>query len=229
MSYHWPGNIRELENTVERAVLVCDGNVIHGHHLPPTLQTAEASGTVTNVSFKESGGRLRKRPHPGHPENDPGNRAKAATHAKTTDRIINYKIKKLQIDWKRFQTHSRPALSTQLRILTDGVRTRVQPVRAIPQPTNWPASGTSASSSASGRSVLQWCRILFARRWTIQDSAVRSRHRHRASIQPSSNTRRYQPLRPLRTTRPVNSCKRHRRASSSRLARLADFEVTSPT
>ena len=45
MSYHWPGNVRELENTIERAVLVCDGRVIHGHHLPPTLQTAEASGT----------------------------------------------------------------------------------------------------------------------------------------------------------------------------------------
>jgi Nif-specific regulatory protein len=49
MSYHWPGNVRELENTLERAVLVCDGHVIHAHHLPPTLQTAEASGTVTRV------------------------------------------------------------------------------------------------------------------------------------------------------------------------------------
>ena len=52
MSYHWPGNVRELENTLERAVLVCDGHVIHAHHLPPTLQTAEASGTVTRVSLK---------------------------------------------------------------------------------------------------------------------------------------------------------------------------------
>ena len=43
-SYHWPGNVRELENTLERAVLMCDGEVIHAHHLPPSLQTAEASG-----------------------------------------------------------------------------------------------------------------------------------------------------------------------------------------
>ena len=50
-SYHWPGNVRELENCLERAVLVCDGNVIHGHHLPPTLQTAAASGTVTRLSL----------------------------------------------------------------------------------------------------------------------------------------------------------------------------------
>ena len=47
MAYHWPGNVRELENAIERAVLVCDGGVVHPHHLPPTLQTAEASGTVT--------------------------------------------------------------------------------------------------------------------------------------------------------------------------------------
>jgi DNA-binding NtrC family response regulator len=34
-SYHWPGNVRELENTLERSVLMCDGEVIHGHHLAP--------------------------------------------------------------------------------------------------------------------------------------------------------------------------------------------------
>ena len=50
-SYHWPGNVRELENTIERAVLMADGEVIHGHHLPPTLQTAEATGTVVSTSL----------------------------------------------------------------------------------------------------------------------------------------------------------------------------------
>jgi Nif-specific regulatory protein len=35
-------------------VLMCDGEVIHGHHLPPSLQTAEASGTVTRVSLKDA-------------------------------------------------------------------------------------------------------------------------------------------------------------------------------
>ena len=54
MAYHWPGNVRELENTTERAVLVCDGHVVQGHHLPPTLQTAKASGTVPTVSLDEA-------------------------------------------------------------------------------------------------------------------------------------------------------------------------------
>ncbi|MDL1951361.1 GAF domain-containing protein, partial [Acidobacteria bacterium ACD] len=29
MSYHWPGNVRELANCLERAVLICEGGVIH--------------------------------------------------------------------------------------------------------------------------------------------------------------------------------------------------------
>jgi Nif-specific regulatory protein len=54
MTYHWPGNVRELENVVERGTLVCEGNVIHGYHLPPTLQTAEGSGTVTKMSLDQA-------------------------------------------------------------------------------------------------------------------------------------------------------------------------------
>ena len=54
MAYHFPGNVRELENAIERAVLVCDSNVIHSHHLPPTLQTAEVSGTVTALTLKSA-------------------------------------------------------------------------------------------------------------------------------------------------------------------------------
>ena len=54
MSYHWPGNVRELENAIERAVLICDGTVVHAHHLPPTLQTAESSGTIVKVSLNDA-------------------------------------------------------------------------------------------------------------------------------------------------------------------------------
>ena len=32
--YRWPGNIRELRNVIERAVLLCTGDAITPHHLP---------------------------------------------------------------------------------------------------------------------------------------------------------------------------------------------------
>jgi Nif-specific regulatory protein len=104
MSYHWPGNIRELENAIERTVLVCDSNVIHGHHLPPSLQTAEASGTVMNVSFKEAVEAYEKDLIQDTLKTTRGNRSKAANLLKTTDRVINYKIKKLKIDFNRFRS-----------------------------------------------------------------------------------------------------------------------------
>jgi len=104
MSYHWPGNVRELENAIERAVLVCDGNVIHGHHLPPSLQTAEASGTVMNISFKEAVEAYEKDLIQDTLKSTRGNRSKAATLLKATGRIISYKIKKLNIDCNRFRS-----------------------------------------------------------------------------------------------------------------------------
>ncbi|HTZ73138.1 MAG TPA: sigma 54-interacting transcriptional regulator [Candidatus Aquilonibacter sp.] len=103
MSYHWPGNIRELENTIERAVLVCEGGVIHGHHLPPTLQTAESSGTGVNLSFREAVDAYEKDLIQDTLKTTRGNRTKAAMLLKTTNRVINYKIKRLKIDCNRFR------------------------------------------------------------------------------------------------------------------------------
>ena len=78
MSYHWPGNVRELENIIERAVLVCDGNAIHGHHLPPTLQTAEASENVTHASLTDAVEQFEKDLIVDALKTTRGNRAKAA-------------------------------------------------------------------------------------------------------------------------------------------------------
>jgi len=41
MNYHWPGQRPGLANVIERAVLLSTDGVIHGYHLPPTLQMAE--------------------------------------------------------------------------------------------------------------------------------------------------------------------------------------------
>jgi Nif-specific regulatory protein len=103
-SYHWPGNVRELENTIERSVLMCDGEVIHGHHLPPSLQTAEASGTVTRVSLHDAVGAYEKDLIQDALKTTRGNRARAARLLDTTERIINYKVRNYAIDARRFKS-----------------------------------------------------------------------------------------------------------------------------
>ncbi len=103
VSYHWPGNVRELENTIERAVLVCDGNVIHGHHLPPALQTAEATGTVVAVTLADAVAKLEKDLIQDALKTARGNRARAARLLGSTERVINYKIRKYAVDCTRFR------------------------------------------------------------------------------------------------------------------------------
>jgi Nif-specific regulatory protein len=103
-SYHWPGNVRELENTLERAVLTCEGEVIHGHHLPPSLQTAEASGTVSRVSLRDAVSSYEKDLLQDALKTTRGNRAKAARLLDTTERIVNYKVRQYGIDAKRFKS-----------------------------------------------------------------------------------------------------------------------------
>ena len=103
MSYHWPGNVRELENALERSVLVCDAQVIHGHHLPPSLQTAEGSGTVTRVSLKDAVEGFERDLIQDALKTTRGNRAKAARLLDTTERILNYKVRNLGIDVRRFR------------------------------------------------------------------------------------------------------------------------------
>jgi Nif-specific regulatory protein len=103
MSHHWPGNVRELENTIERAVLTCEGGVIHGHHLPPTLQTAESSGTLPQTSLSEAVEQYEKDLILDALKSARGNRARAARLLSSTERVVNYKVRKYRIDWQRFR------------------------------------------------------------------------------------------------------------------------------
>ena len=107
VSYHWPGNVRELQNVIERAVLVCDGQVIHLHHLPPTLQTAEGSGTANSQSLGDAVAGFERDLIEDALKMARGNRARAARLLQATRRIVNYKITQYGIDWKRYQDSNR--------------------------------------------------------------------------------------------------------------------------
>jgi Nif-specific regulatory protein len=96
--YHWPGNVRELENTIERAVLLTDGEVIHGHHLPPTLQTADATGTVVSASLTGAVEAFERSLIEDALRTTGGNRSGAARLLSSTERVISYKVRKYGID-----------------------------------------------------------------------------------------------------------------------------------
>jgi Nif-specific regulatory protein len=100
-SYHWPGNVRELSNAMERAVLVCEGDTIHDCDLPPALQTAEAIETVMSPSLKQFTEVQERRLIEDTLQTTRGNRAKAAKLLRTTERVVNYKVKKYGIDCVR--------------------------------------------------------------------------------------------------------------------------------
>jgi Nif-specific regulatory protein len=101
LSYHWPGNVRELENCIERALLVAEGDVIYPHHLPPTLQTAEATGYSLKGSLKDLVGAYECDLIADALKSTRGNVASAARKLGVTPRILGYKIKGYRLDPKR--------------------------------------------------------------------------------------------------------------------------------
>jgi Nif-specific regulatory protein len=104
MSYHWPGNVRELENVIERAVLLTTDDVIHGHHLPPTLQTAEASNTPMSGTLEATLAQVEKEMLVEALKKNRGNKAAAARELGITERIMGLRVKHYGIDPRRFRT-----------------------------------------------------------------------------------------------------------------------------
>ncbi|MCM8531915.1 MAG: sigma 54-interacting transcriptional regulator [Lentisphaeraceae bacterium] len=110
MAYHYPGNVRELKNCIERAVLSSSDEVIHGYNLPPSLQTQTQNDSSTpdmssvndlaaavNTYERELIVEALKRHR--------GNAAAAARALSTTPRVLNYKFNKLKINLKEFKKY----------------------------------------------------------------------------------------------------------------------------
>mgnify|MGYP000146324997 FL=1 len=53
-SYHWPGNIRELQHTIEKAVILCEGGVIRSKDIfVKQTWSPQFSTTVPNLEEVE--------------------------------------------------------------------------------------------------------------------------------------------------------------------------------
>jgi PAS domain S-box-containing protein len=52
--YHWPGNIRELENAIQRAYVICDSELIELRHLPERiLSSVNPRGLAQGTTLRE--------------------------------------------------------------------------------------------------------------------------------------------------------------------------------
>ncbi len=95
LKYQYPGNVRELENFIEHAFVLCDGGMIKPEHLPEILrrETAEIGGepiaTVQDFETKMINSALRR---------NHWNRAAAAEELGMHKTTLYRKIRKLRIE-----------------------------------------------------------------------------------------------------------------------------------
>ncbi len=99
--YPWPGNIRELENVIERAIVMANGQTIELEDLPPYVQQAPTSDILAddaNLSIKEASRRLEKRLIGRALQRTGGNRTQAARVLEISHPALLYKIKAYGLD-----------------------------------------------------------------------------------------------------------------------------------
>jgi len=99
--YSWPGNVRELQNAVERAVLLCDGEVIDNYHLTMEgrLEGDDVPhGDTLTLEQLEKAAIIRAL------QATRGVQKEAAKLLGISPRVLNYKIQLLHIDWKAYRS-----------------------------------------------------------------------------------------------------------------------------
>ncbi len=107
-AYHWPSNVRELENCIERAVLISADRTVSESDLPPSLQTPQSTNTSKlradlPIDFEKLVGNFEREIIVEVLAAHGGNAAAAARHLSVSRRILNYKIAKLGISPKVYK------------------------------------------------------------------------------------------------------------------------------
>ncbi len=97
LSYGWPGNVRELENVMERAVVLCQKELITPADLPPNLSAMPVAETVpSGATLPEIVESLEKQKIE-EALKAYGSQRKAAKALGITERMLGYKIGKYGI------------------------------------------------------------------------------------------------------------------------------------
>jgi len=103
MNYDWPGNVAQLRQTVERAVVMTSGPVIHHHHLPSEIQTSGDSAAVPMLGLGEALEAYEKELLQDALTQAKGIRSQAARLLMTSERVFSYRLRKHRIDTRRFR------------------------------------------------------------------------------------------------------------------------------
>jgi DNA-binding NtrC family response regulator len=98
-SFPWPGNVRQIENALESAVAMCEGNMIRVRDLPLELQDlpVETDADLPKGSLPQVVESVEKRLILKAMEQSGGIKAQAAKRLGITERILSYKIDKYAI------------------------------------------------------------------------------------------------------------------------------------
>ncbi|MCG6893116.1 MAG: sigma-54 dependent transcriptional regulator [Desulfobacteraceae bacterium] len=98
-SFPWPGNVRQLENAIESAVAMCDGNMIRIQDLPLELQDlpVEIEPGLPPGSLPQVVESVEKRLILKAMEQCGGIKAQAAKSLGISERMLSYKIEKYAI------------------------------------------------------------------------------------------------------------------------------------
>ncbi len=109
MAYHWPGNVRELENVIERSVILSEDGVIHGYHLPPSLQTSVETGTTFGCGLEAKLEAVEYEMIVEALKTHQGNMTEASKDLGLTRRILGLRMEKYGLNYKKFRRLDAPA------------------------------------------------------------------------------------------------------------------------